>query len=128
MMCTTVFDNFGQSNIHPNPTHTQTTNWLSHPELKFYSHFHSFIFDLWHLMFPEAAAGLTELLRDISRTVQQVNSKRRMCHEMWGKIFQQFWPSAIRDKPNQACAHFCLYVLLFMEAHLKLNSPHFTEK
>ncbi len=48
---------------------------------------------------------------------------------MRGQTFKQLWLSAIREKPNQTCAHFCLYTLLFMEAHLsKLNSPHFTEK
>ncbi len=52
-----------------------------------------------------------------------------MCHKMWGKFFKQLWPCDIRKKPSQTCAHFCLYILLFMEAHLsKLNSPHFTEK
>ncbi len=48
---------------------------------------------------------------------------------MRDEIFKQLWLSAIPEKPSQTCAHFCLYILLFMEAHLnKLNSPHFTEK
>ncbi len=51
---------------------------------------------------------------------------------MWGKFFKQLWPSDICKKPTQTCAHFCLYILLFMEAHLNklnwVNSPHFTEK
>ncbi len=56
-------------------------------------------------------------------------SVNSMCHEIWGQFFNQLWPSDIRKKPSQTCAHFSLYILLFMEAHLrKLNSPHFTEK
>ena len=52
-----------------------------------------------------------------------------MCHESWGKFLKQLWPSVIRKKPRQTCAHICLHILLFMEAHLnKLNSPHFTAK
>ena len=52
-----------------------------------------------------------------------------MRHEMQGKLFKTLWPSAIREKPSQICAHFYPYILLFMEALLKkLNSPHFTEK
>ncbi len=46
-----------------------------------------------------------------------------------GQIFKQLGPSDIRKKPSQTCAHLCLYMLLFMQAHLnKLKSPHFTEK
>ncbi len=51
-------------------------------------------------------------------TTVSVNS-REECQELQGKIFKHLWPSAIRKKPaHQTCAHFYLYILLFMEAHL----------
>ncbi len=55
---------------------------------------------------------------------------------MWVKYFKQLWPSAIRKKPSQSCAHFCLYTyycstryILSKETHRisQINDPFNTQ-
>ncbi len=44
------------------------------------------------------------------------------------KMLKQLWPSAIREKPSQTCAHFCLCILLFSKIYLiQRNWLYFTK-
>ena len=67
-----------------------------------------------------------------SQTIQQY---RRIWHELQGKIYQQLCMAApfarIKRNPvltNHANSLYIMYILLFIEVYLKLNSPHFTKK